>query len=60
LAVLACSPSEDIPQAVGDVGEEDNGADATTEAEAEAGTVTWTCPQGVSGAKMVLIPWPGR
>ncbi|HOI38427.1 MAG TPA: hypothetical protein PLF11_13715 [Bacillota bacterium] len=42
------------------MGEEDNGADATTEAEAEAGTVTWTCPQGVSGAKMVLIPWPGR
>ena len=58
LAVLACSPSEDTPQADGDAGKEDNGADAATAIEAEAGTVTWTCPQGVSGAKMVLIPWP--
>jgi hypothetical protein len=58
LAVLGCSPSHDTPQHAGDAGDEQDDANATTAIEAEAGTITWTCPQGVSGAKMVLLPRP--
>jgi formylglycine-generating enzyme required for sulfatase activity len=58
LVVLGCSPSTDTPEDAGDAGDDQDVADATTAIDAEAGTVTWTCPQGVSGAKMVLIPWP--
>jgi len=54
--VLACSPSEDTPEAVGDAGEEDNGADATT--EGEAGTVTWTCPKACPAPRWSSFPGP--